>query len=153
MVIKTGFRDTDEWKRLTAYVGKYKELYREGKSLLGVSFKTCEGTDNYKNESGAKVVICSPHPDDEILFGLLPLRLLKESNASVTNLALTMGSDPARKETRRAELAAACRFLGFNLLLSREPLGFQNVTPQFSQANEDDRDKMIAAMDMLVTGI
>ena len=30
-------------------------------------------------ESAAKVLLFSPHPDDECIFGLLPLRLMREA--------------------------------------------------------------------------
>jgi len=83
---------------------------------------------------GPNVVYCSPHPDDESLSGALALRLRLEANARVTNVAVTLGSDPAQRPRRRSELASACRVLGFELVIPAEPGapaadGFENVTP------------------------
>ena len=74
------------------------------------------------HEGRHDIIICSPHPDDEALTGALPLRLKKE-NSRILNLAMTLGSNPARQKERKAELAAACRVLGFDCLLVHEPLG------------------------------
>lgn len=59
------------------------------------------------------VLLFSPHPDDESITGLLPLRLREEEGRRVINIALTLGSNPARREARAGELAEACRILGF----------------------------------------
>ncbi|MEM9081129.1 MAG: PIG-L family deacetylase, partial [Verrucomicrobiota bacterium] len=63
--------------------------------------------------SERRVVLLSPHPDDECLTGLLPLRLGRELGMEVVNVPVTFGSDPGRQEERREELAAACRYLGW----------------------------------------
>jgi LmbE family N-acetylglucosaminyl deacetylase len=75
-----------------------------------------------------RVVLCSPHPDDEALTGLLPLRLKEENDAQVVNLAMTLGSNPARRAERRAELLRACGVLGFGVRVAREPEGFPAVS-------------------------
>jgi len=75
-----------------------------------------------------KVVICSPHPDDECVMGALPLRLRSELGAEVTNLAITFGSKQAERKRRLAELESACRVLDFGLRIPQEPLGFERVT-------------------------
>ena len=59
-----------------------------------------------------QVLLCSPHPDDEALSGMLALRMA-ETGAQVTNLALTLGSDTARKDERLREMRASCDALGF----------------------------------------
>jgi LmbE family N-acetylglucosaminyl deacetylase len=59
------------------------------------------------------VMILSPHPDDEAITGSLPLRLLRENGAHVVNVAVTLGSNEARREARRRELEAACAVLEF----------------------------------------
>ena len=60
------------------------------------------------------VLFLVPHPDDESLGGLLPLRLRAEARARVLCVPLTLGSDPARRAARAAEFRAACRLLGFD---------------------------------------
>ena len=75
-----------------------------------------------------RVVLCSPHPDDELLTGLLPLRLQQEAGAEIINLAITLGSNPARWQERLAELRRACAVVGFGVRLAQEPAGFAGVS-------------------------
>lgn len=72
----------------------------------------------------AKVVICSPHPDDEGISGALALRLLRESGASVTNVAVTLGRNKGQQPRRLREVESACPALGFKLRLA----GFDDVS-------------------------
>lgn len=88
-----------------------------------------------------KVVVCSPHPDDEALIGALPLRLLQECGARVTNFAVTLGSDPSQRPRRLRELKASCAVLGFDLRVANPPSGFDNVVP----GNRKDHPKDWAA--------
>lgn len=79
------------------------------------------------NRGGGKcplVLLCSPHPDDEVLTGALPLRLLREQGARVVNLAITLGSDSGRQLARWAEVTAACGVLGFACRRLQPPHGF-----------------------------
>jgi len=62
------------------------------------------------------VLLFSPHPDDECITGLLPLRLMRESGMKIINIPVTFGSDPARQSERAEELKNACRFLGWECL-------------------------------------
>jgi LmbE family N-acetylglucosaminyl deacetylase len=75
-----------------------------------------------------RIVVCSPHPDDEALIGALPLRLRLELGAVVTDCAITFGSKLDQRARRRRELESACRVLGFNLVVANPPLGFDRVT-------------------------
>lgn len=63
-------------------------------------------------------LIFSPHPDDECIVGALPLRLRQEAGWRVSNVAVTLGSNPARRASRWAELQDACAVLGFEGLLA-----------------------------------
>lgn len=72
----------------------------------------------------SKIVICAPHPDDEGISGALALRLLREAGASVTNVAITLGSDRAQQPRRLGEAQSACRALGFKLRVA----GFEAVS-------------------------
>ncbi len=80
------------------------------------------------------MLIFSPHPDDEVIIGALPLRLRREWDARVVNVAVTLGSNPGRQTARRKELAAACDLLGFDCV----ELGGSQVTPVARQ-NEPGR--------------
>ena len=71
-------------------------------------------------------LIFAPHPDDECIVGALPLRLQREASWRITNVAVTLGSNPARRQARWAELEAACAVLGFaNIRLAND--GFEEV--------------------------
>ena len=63
-----------------------------------------------------RVLVVPPHPDDECLTGLLPLRLQREAGAKVDVRAATYGSSEARRKERRKELEAACGVLGWRVL-------------------------------------
>lgn len=66
------------------------------------------------------VMILSPHPDDECIVGSLPLRLMKENNAHVINVAVTLGSKKERQAARLNELEAACELLEMELVVLPE---------------------------------
>lgn len=57
------------------------------------------------------VMILSPHPDDESIMGSLALRLGLENNAHIINIAITLGSNKERQQSRVQELTNACELL------------------------------------------
>lgn len=61
----------------------------------------------------SRVLLFSPHPDDECITGLLPLRLMRELGKEITNVAVTYGSNEERRSGRRRELSDACSYLGW----------------------------------------
>jgi len=61
-------------------------------------------------------LVFAPHPDDECIVGALPLRLQQEAGWRVSNVAVTLGSNPERREPRWAELVDACGVLGFDCI-------------------------------------
>jgi N-acetylglucosamine malate deacetylase 1 len=73
-------------------------------------------------------LIFSPHPDDECIVGGLPLRLRREAGWRVVNVAVTLGSNTARRAPRWAELQAACERLGFDCVLPVEG-GLERISP------------------------
>src|SRR5947209_5638735 len=66
-----------------------------------------------------KALIFAPHPDDEVIIGGLPLRLLREGGFDVLNVAVTQGSNKARQMERWNELGACCDYIGFGLIQTR----------------------------------
>lgn len=58
-------------------------------------------------------LILAPHPDDECITGLLPLRLREECGFDVRVVPMTWGSDPGRRTARKSEFSEACRVLDF----------------------------------------
>lgn len=142
------YPDTPEFAAWQRYVQGYAELFAGGAATPG------EGaTPAVIPAVPPRVVLCSPHPDDEALTGLLPLRLMQEAGAQVTNLAITLGSNPERRAERRAELLRACGVLGFGVRVAREPEGFPTVSaldrgrePVLWQAQVDDLAALFAEM-------
>ena len=68
-----------------------------------------------------RALVLAPHPDDECLVGLLPLRLMEECGFGVEVIPFSLGSRVERRKARAAELRAACRELGFRVAGAVEP--------------------------------
>ena len=68
-------------------------------------------------DNAPKVLVFSPHPDDECIVGGLALRLLREAKWNVVNMAVTLGSKRSRQPARMRELKRACAKLGFELIV------------------------------------
>ena len=106
------------------FVEDYERLYRDGKRIaLGGFSKTQHPEIGLE---APKVLIFSPHPDDECIIGALPLRLLRQSKMRVINVAVTQGSKKERQSGRLDELKRACEFMGFELLQTA-PNGLERV--------------------------
>ena len=75
-----------------------------------------------------RALIFSPHPDDEVIIGALPLRLLRELKWNVLNVAVTQGSSKARQAERWQELTACCNYIGFGLVQTA-PGGLEHINP------------------------
>ena len=73
-----------------------------------------------------RALIFAPHPDDEVIIGGLALRLLRERNWTVINVAVTQGSNKARQAERWRELQACCDHIGFRLRSTR-PNGLEGI--------------------------
>jgi len=81
-----------------------------------------------------RALFFAPHPDDETISGGLALRLLREANFNVINVAVTQGSKRARQAERLVELQHACAYLGFGIQTTA-PNGLERVTAQTRQAD------------------
>jgi N-acetylglucosamine malate deacetylase 1 len=116
----------ERWLRFVRGVAKAME--RGNAISVGPSKKSllAPGVSS-RSKKAPKVVICSPHPDDEALTGSLPLRLRLEDGARVTNCAITLGSNLSQRARRLTELESSCRVLGFELVLPNRPSGFEHV--------------------------
>jgi LmbE family N-acetylglucosaminyl deacetylase len=109
-----------------SFVSEFARLVADGKSLpLGEVVPR----EKPKPAPDAPVaLIFSPHPDDECIIGALPLRLLRESGMRIVNVAVTLGSDRSRQQSRLQELKNACDWIGFDLELPA-PDGLEKITP------------------------
>jgi LmbE family N-acetylglucosaminyl deacetylase len=76
-----------------------------------------------------RALIFSPHPDDEVIIGALPLRLLREQGWNVVNVAVTQGSNLARRRQRWNELQECCDYIGFGLVATMEN-GLEGINPK-----------------------
>jgi hypothetical protein len=95
-------------------VSEYARFAKEGKSYPLGKFARLPRPDIAAD--APKVLIFSPHPDDEVIIGGLALRLLREAKWNVINVAVTQGSIETRKAGRLAELKACCDCIGFGLM-------------------------------------
>jgi LmbE family N-acetylglucosaminyl deacetylase len=73
-----------------------------------------------KSQQALTVMILSPHPDDESIVGSLALRLRRENNCHIINVAVTTGSKVERRSERIKELTNACRLLDMECVFLSE---------------------------------
>src|ERR1051326_1267665 len=108
-------------------VFEYTRLNREGKTLPLGTFPI---PSRAPVRSGApKVLIFSPHPDEECILGGIALRLLRQSGWPIINVAVTQGSKKERQAGRLQELKQCCEYLGFDLIQTA-PAGLERVNPK-----------------------
>lgn len=94
------------------YARQFADAFKIGREN---GFAPLSGLEQPVVEDDAPVaVICSPHPDDEVIVGALPLRLRLEAGWRVINLAITLGSNQARQAARKEELSDACQMMAFD---------------------------------------
>jgi LmbE family N-acetylglucosaminyl deacetylase len=103
---------------------EYARFALEGRSYPLGKFPACPRPQ--VAHDAPKVLIFSPHPDDEVISGGLALRLLRKSKWNVINVAVTQGSRKERQAERLAELKACCHCIGF-ALLQTAPNGLEKV--------------------------
>jgi LmbE family N-acetylglucosaminyl deacetylase len=96
------------------YVSELGRLVREGKDFPLGGFPRPSRPAIASDAPLA--LIFSPHPDDECIIGGLALRLRREAGMRVVNVAVTLGSNKARRTARVEELNAACDYLEFGLI-------------------------------------
>ena len=89
-------------------------------------------------------LICSPHPDDEAITGGLALRLRREG-WRVVNVAVTLGSNSARRSARLEELERCCTFLGFELEVANG-LGLERIHPEQATKDPAHWQRSVAAL-------
>lgn len=117
-----------------SYIKSFASVFEKGKDLPLGAITT--PPPKQTNQSAPKVVILSPHPDDECVMGALALRLMRETGSAVFNVPITFGSNTLRKEERKKELSQACKWLGFKL----ETMacgGLDQITPDSRSANPE----------------
>jgi LmbE family N-acetylglucosaminyl deacetylase len=101
-----------------AWVDGFARLLTEGEALSSAGLARPERPSLTPNATTA--LIFAPHPDDEVIIGGLPLRLRRELNVNVVNVAVTLGSRVERRSERWHELQNACDYIGFGLVAAAE---------------------------------
>ncbi len=93
-----------------------------------------------------KVMIFAPHPDDEVIIGGLPLRMLRELNLNVINVSVTLGSRRDRRTERWQELKSCCDYIGFGLIATRDN-GLESINPT---TREQQPQQWAVAVELIV---
>jgi LmbE family N-acetylglucosaminyl deacetylase len=117
------------------FVGDFVRLFQRGHSyplggVLAGKAAAAAATD------APRVLLFSPHPDDEVIIGGLALRLQRQLGWRVVNVAVTQGSNALRREERWQELRACCLQIGFDLLATA-PGGLAGISLSARSASPD----------------
>ncbi|MDB6064669.1 MAG: bacillithiol biosynthesis deacetylase BshB1 [Pedosphaera sp.] len=125
-------------------VSEYARFAREGKSYPLGKFPPPPHPELAPD--APKVLIFSPHPDDECIIGGLALRLLRDARMNVINVAVTQGSKKERQAERFHELQDACRYLGFGLM----PVGQSGLDKVTLESREGDKATWARSVESIV---
>ena len=117
------------------FVAEFAESVKKGKQLPLGGFPLPERRGS--PSSAGKVLIFAPHPDDEVIIGGLPLRLLRERQMNVINVAVTQGSNRSRQAERWRELTNCCDYIGFGLVATKEN-GLEGINLKTRSTNSKD---------------
>ena len=129
------------------YVSDHARLLQRGRQL---SLKKLKRPVRRKLAPDApKVLIFSPHPDDECITGGLALRLLHEAKWNVVNVAVTFGSKRERRAVRLRELKNACASLGFGLVVPGR--GFERINPETRKRNRSHWQAAVRTIARILT--
>src|SRR5437762_13086988 len=83
------------------FVSEYTRFAKEGQTYPLGTFAPLPRPQITPN--APRVLIFSPHPDDEVIIGGLALGLLRGAKWKVMNVAVTQGSKKERQGERRSE--------------------------------------------------
>ncbi len=114
------------------FISDFSRIVRVGKEYPLGGFPKLERSKPAPD--APRALIFSPHPDDEVIIGALPLRLLRELGWNVINVAVTQGSNKSRQRERWEELQACCGYIGFGLLATVEN-GLEGINPKARAEN------------------
>jgi len=124
----------------------FERSFREAAALPLGGF---DDTSRRSCNDARRVLIFSPHPDDECIIGGLPLRLLREEQFTVINVAVTQGSNVERQAERWEELIGACRFLGFESIQTRKN-GLERISPSGKLESPDQWKTSVTAISQIL---
>lgn len=128
------------------FVSESARVFQNGKKLPRGSCKT---TARAKISPAAPTTLLfSPHPDDECIIGGLALRLRREAEWNVINVAVTLGGEKKRQVPRLRELKNACGFLGFALIGT----GLENINLEAREKNPARWQTAVGLIARILTG-
>lgn len=132
------------------YVGGFQQLLLQGGNLLHAA--PAPQVLPSVAQAAPVCLIFSPHPDDEVIAGALPWRLRSEDAWRVINIAVTLGSDVARRAARWTELTRCCAYLDFELHSATGMPGeaFERVQPFDAITDGAQRDADVARISTLI---
>src|SRR5438552_17298334 len=120
----TSFRKMNPYDR---FVSEYARFAKEGRTYPLGAFERLPRPQIPPD--ARKVLVFSPHPDDEVIIGGLALRLLREAKWNVINVAVTQGSKKERQTERFQELKNCCKCIGIGLVQTA-PGGLEKINPK-----------------------
>jgi LmbE family N-acetylglucosaminyl deacetylase len=126
------------------FIAKLAAVMRDARALPLGGLKPTRATK--VPTDAPRALIFSPHPDDEVIIGGLPLRLLRELRMNVINVAVTQGSNKARQAERWKELDACCDYIGFNL----QQLGESGLEGVNLKTRLENRPQWNSSVDQIV---
>jgi LmbE family N-acetylglucosaminyl deacetylase len=131
-----------------AFVDGFARLLSDGE---GVSLERSVRPTRPAVAAGAPTaLIFAPHPDDEVIIGGLPLRLLRELKINVVNVAVTLGSRVDRQAERWQELKNCCDYIGFGLVAPAER-GLEGINPAAREKDPQRWASSVQAIARLLT--
>lgn len=126
-----------------SFVNGFVRLLTENRAVKATGL---ERPNRPLSTAGApKALIFAPHPDDEVIIGGLPLRLLRELKMNVVNVAVTLGSRVDRQAERWQELKNCCDYIGFGLISMGER-GLEGINPA---AKEKDPRRWASSVELI----
>ena len=129
-------------------VSEYVRFIRDGKRYPLSKFPPCPRPA--PGPDAPKALLFSPHPDDEVIVGALALRLLRQSNWNIVNIAVTHGSNKTRQEERWMELQACCACIGFGLVRTA-PRGLEKVNIHTREEEPDHWRESVKVISTLLS--
>ena len=119
-----------------SYAESFKKITESGKSLPYGNIAPLQDPRIRENDAPIALIM-SPHPDDECIMGGLPLRLMREAEFRIVNVAITLGSNMDRRTERLCELERACNWIGFELQQMGDQ-GLEKVTVNSRQKSPEN---------------
>ena len=131
----------------TSYVHGIARLMTEARAFPLGGFPRPEVTPLAPD--APRVLVFSPHPDDESIIGALPLRLRRELACDVRVVAVTQGSREDRQLARFKEMQGACGYLSWSLVPTG-PRGLVNINPKGRETRPAEWAQSVATIRALI---